>query len=604
MKKNNTTYSALKNNLFILKQIHTASPGRITLNLFVIILKSISNVLFDVYMLRYVMNGIQNGLAFRSIVIFILSIALYHLLASLLEVYYYELFAPVSDKKIYSHIEKQLFKKASSVELASFENPDFYDKYVKALSEANLRASSVLNSLAHIVYSLFTVGAMSFVIFKIDPVLIIFALIPFAVSLIFGKKFNKVKYEYSMEMQEKTRKRNYVKRVFYLNDYSKEMRLTNINKVMFKKFYEAVKELKDVIKKHGLKVALLDYLFIATNDIIVYLGAILYASYKTLVAKAMLYGDCIIVINGINSVAWSLRNIVDIFIQFQNHSLYIDNLRYFLDYEPKISENKQGLDTPKTATLSLKNVSFKYDGQENYVLKNINFDIMPGEKIALVGHNGAGKTTLIKLIMHLYNVTDGEILLNNVPINDYKLKSYRDMFSVVFQDHKVFSMPIIENVLLKDNINSSEQALALESLKKAGIYDKVTTLKNQHDTVLTREFDDDGAVLSGGEYQKIAIARAFAKDSPIIILDEPTSALDPISEYKMYETMIDVCKNKTAIFISHRLSSAVLADKVFLMENGEIIEQGTHKELVKKGGKYADMWKKQAEKYQSSEVQV
>ena len=353
-----------------------------------------------------------------------------------------------------------------------------------------------------------------------------------------------------------------------------------------------------------MKIALLDYLFIASNDIVVYLGAILYASYKTLISKTMLYGDCVVVINSINSVAWSLRSIVDICIQFQNHSLYIDNLRYFLDYKPSISENENGLDTPKNCKLTLKNVSFKYDGQQNYSLKNVSLNIDPGEKIALVGHNGAGKSTLIKLIMHLYNATDGEILLNDIPIKEYKLKSYRNLFSIVFQDYKVFSMPVIENILLKDDPSTEEQAEAVNGMKNAGVYDKVISLPKQYNTVLTKEFDENGAVLSGGEYQKIAIARVFAKNTPVAIFDEPSSALDPLSEYAMYESMMESCKNKSVIFISHRLSSAVLADKVYLMENGEIIESGTHSELLKKGGKYTEMWNKQAEKYHGTETVV
>ena len=597
MKKDKSNYSALKNNLYILKQIHTASPGRIALNLVVIVLKSISNVLFDVYMLRYVINGIQKGLQFKNIVLFILAIAVYHLFVCIFENYYNETFAPISNQKIYKHIQKKLFSKASSVEISCFENPQFYDKYVKAISEASGRAFNVLDSLGNIVYSLFTISAMSFVVFMIDPILMVFALIPFTVSLVFGKKLNKIRYDYNMEMQEKARKRDYVRRIFYLADYAKEVRLANINKVMFKKFYESINELKAVIKKHGIKVALLDYLFIASNDIIVYLGAILYASYKTLISKTMLYGDCVVVINSINSVAWSLRSIVDIFIQFQNHSLYIDNLRYFLDYKPSISENANGLDTPKDCKLTLKNVSFKYDGQQNYSIKNVSLNINPGEKIALVGHNGSGKSTLAKLMMQLYNATDGEILLNDIPIKEYKLKAYRDLFSVVFQDYKVFSMPVIENILLKDNLTAEEQAQAINGIKNAGVYDKIMPLHKQYNTVLTKEFDENGAVLSGGEYQKIAIARVFAKNSPMAILDEPSSALDPLSEYAMYESMMEACKNKAVIFISHRLSSAVLADKVYLMENGEIIESGTHSELLKKGGKYTDMWNKQAEKY-------
>ena len=271
----------------------------------------------------------------------------------------------------------------------------------------------------------------------------------------------------------------------------------------------------------------------------------------------------------------------DVFIQFQNHSLYIDNLRYFLEYKPAIHENREGLDPPDNCLLALKNVSFKYAGQEDYSLKNINFTIKQGEKIALVGHNGAGKTTLVKLLMRLYDVTEGEIQLNGRPIKEYKLKGYRNLFSVVFQDFKVFAVSVLENILLKADITKEEKNRAVSGMK-----------------------DENGAVLSGGETQKIAISRVFARDCPIAILDEPSSALDPLAEYAMYEAMMNACRDKAVIFISHRLSSAVLADRVYIMEKGEIIESGTHRELLEKGGKYADMWSKQAEKYRKKEEDV
>lgn len=598
MKSNSNKKShTIKNNLYLLKLINSTDPRRIPFYLLVIIFKSISNFLFDVFMLRYVINSIQIGRAFQSILVFILSVAAYHLCVCFIENYYNEIFSPVSDQKIYKYIQKKVFSKAASVEIACFENPEFYDKYVKALSEASGRASQVLGSLGNIVGCIFTVTVMSFVIFIIDPVLIVFALIPFIVNLLFGKKLNKLRYEYSMEMREKSRKRDYVRRVFYLADYAKEMRLTSINKVMFIKFYDAIKDLKEIIKKYGFRIGMLDYLFIAVKDVIVYLGAILYASFKTLVSKTMLFGDCIVVINTINSVAWSLRGIVDIYIQFHNHALYIDNLKYFLEYEHAISENINGLDVPKKCELKLQNVSFKYDGQDRYVLKNINLKIKPNEKIALVGHNGAGKTTLIKLIMRLYDVSEGNICLNDISIKDYKLYDYRELFGAVFQDYKMFSLSVTDNILLKANLTEKDREHAIDGMKSSGILDKIKSLPNGKDTTLTREFDENGVILSGGEYQKIAIARVFAKPCKIVILDEPSSALDPIAEYEMYEAMMRACRDKAVIFISHRLSSAVLVDKVYLLEDGEIAEQGTHFELLKKKGRYAEMWEKQAEKY-------
>ena len=172
----------------------------------------------------------------------------------------------------------------------------------------------------------------------------------------------------------------------------------------------------------------------------------------------------------------------------------------------------------------------------------------------------------------------------------------------MFQNYKVFSLSVTNNILLKLNPNDQEKILAIDGMKNSGIYDKISTLPKGADTILTREFDDEGAVLSGGECQKIAISRVFAKPCEIVILDEPSSTLDPVSEYQMYESMMKACKNKAVIFISHRLSSAVLADKVYLLENGQIEEEGTHFELLHKNGKYADMWNKQAEKYRQEEL--
>lgn len=198
--------------------------------------------------------------------------------------------------------------------------------------------------------------------------------------------------------------------------------------------------------------------------------------------------------------------------------------------------------------------------------------------------------------MRLYDVTEGEILLGDYNIKDYNVRKYRDLFGTVFQDYKVVSLSVAENVLM-GNFDEKERENVVNSLKNSGVYDKIQTLENGIDTILTKEFDPDGAVLSGGEMQKIAIARVFAKVSDFVILDEPSSALDPIAEYKMYESMLNACKNRAVIFISHRLSSAVLADHIYMMENGEIIEHGTHNQLLAMKGKYAEMFELQAVNY-------
>ena len=242
-------------------------------------------------------------------------------------------------------------------------------------------------------------------------------------------------------------------------------------------------------------------------------------------------------------------------------------------------------------TIELKNVSFTYPGNDEPTLKNINMTLHPKEKIALVGYNGAGKTTLTNLLLRLYDVTDGEILIDGEDIRNVTADSHRDRFSAVFQDFQLFAATLGENVALTPEVDS-ERATA--ALRHSGFSKSVP---NGLDTYLLREFDDEGIMMSGGESQKVAISRAFYKNCPYVILDEPSANLDPIAEYNLNQSMIEAAQDKTVVFISHRLSTTVSADRIYVMENGEIIEQGSHEELMAMNGTYAYMFNLQAEKY-------
>ena len=230
------------------------------------------------------------------------------------------------------------------------------------------------------------------------------------------------------------------------------------------------------------------------------------------------------------------------------------------------------------------------------MIKNVSIKLDAREKLALVGYNGAGKTTLIKLIMRLYDPTEGTILMNGVDIRDYDVKQYRHYMGVVFQDFNLYAATVAENVVMGevDDRNAKKVVKALES---CGFKERLDSMENGIHTVLTKEFDDSGAILSGGEGQKIAIARAIYKDSGLIILDEPSSALDPIAEYNFNCYMAEAAKQSTVIFISHRLSTTRLADRIIMLENGRLCEEGTHNELIERNGKYAEMWHTQADKY-------
>ena len=510
---------------------------------------------------------------------------------------YFELKYP----KVEAYIQNLLQKKAVEVDLACFESSAFYDTYVKATSEATNRAYTVMNNILDVIWITIEVVAVGTLIITIDPIFLILAFLPFLCTLLIGKKRNRLKYDYNMRNKEVARQRDYVRRTFYLNDFSKEMRLTEMWKVMYKRMHSSISEMKEIVNKYGYKMMFFRYLFDFIFDVVVHSGTIVLAAFKTLVAKNMLLGDCFVVINSISNIAGSVNYMGDVFFKLDENSLYVDNLRDFLEYEVHIAENENAPVVQSFQRLELKNMTFGYEGQENPALTNVNLTVNIGEKIAIVGHNGAGKTTLIKLLQRLYDPSEGEILINGENIKNYRLSSYRNLFGTVFQDYRLFATTVAENVMLRGDITDEDRAAVKDALTRTGIYDKVEALSNGVDSNVTREFDNEGAMFSGGEAQKISIARIFAGNQEIVIMDEPTSALDPIAEQEMYRNMFEACEGKTVIFISHRLSSATMADRVYMFENGEIIEQGTHSELLAMNAKYADMWHKQADTYADAE---
>ncbi|MBQ7910881.1 MAG: ABC transporter ATP-binding protein, partial [Clostridia bacterium] len=319
-------------------------------------------------------------------------------------------------------------------------------------------------------------------------------------------------------------------------------------------------------------------------------------------------GDCIVVLNSIGSVSGYLQGLVTNLVSFHEHALYIQNLRSFLEYEPKIKANPEGV-VAGGGEIVVENVKYRYGGAETDTLHGVSLRIAPGEKIALVGQNGSGKSTFVKLLLHLYEPSEGSITMDGVPMNDHTLASWRGVFKPVFQDYSIFALSVAENILTRPmrkdpEGEAADRAVVENALKQSGAYDRVMKMPHGMDTVLTREFDDKGEVLSGGEAQKIALSRVFASDAPVVILDEPTSALDPVAEYQLFENMMQACADRAVVFISHRLSSAVPADRVYLFEEGRVVESGTHRELMERGGHYADMFHKQAESYRATDAET
>lgn len=588
----------LSNNIYSLKLLWNAVPEKIIFEIIPWMLNAAMTVA-NLYCLRYVINGLQTGMSFEVISLWLVGFSVISI------IYYggmkilYVWLEPYFDYKLKHFFKGMIFKKSKECELSCYENPEFYDKYTRAMVECEERVKGVYENIGMFLYYLvylFSAGALTVII---DPVTLIFIAVPPLVGLI-TKTAGLKSYELNQSLTSLNRIKSYTMRIFFWKDYAKEMKLTNIHGVITERFKKASEDTISVYKKQGWVVALLQFLATILTEIFSNYLVLLYAAWQTLVTGQMMYGDCLVLVTVVSSIYGHLKSLIDSFTVFYSDALYIGNLRYFMDYEPKIKVN-EGEENFQCGDLKLTNVSFRYNSSQNEVLNNISLEIKQGEKIAIVGHNGAGKTTLVKLLLRLYDPTAGKITIEGKDIKDLNVIKYRDFFAPVLQDYKQLSMSVRDNVLLR-KAREGDDDIVKSALKNSGIYDYIREMPNGIDTILGREFHDKGVILSGGQSQKISLAHVYACDSPVVILDEPSSALDPISEHEMYETMMRVCKDKTVIIISHRLSSAVDANRIYLMDQGKLIETGTHNELMKKQGLYFEMFNRQAENYGGGEV--
>lgn len=596
--KDISTKRVASNTLFALNVVWESAPLYVIMYFFSTVWWGIMGFLGETYALRLVVNTAQTAQGIDSVIRFVVILGIVHIIGNAGLNYFWQVPSWRETRKFTSHAEGMLFRKAAKVELACYENPKFYDKYVKAMNEIHNRIMRTFEATDGMLNKLISLTANSLLLFVIDPWLLVFALLPMVFG-IFKRKEVKALYDQEDAKKPVVRRMDYVRRTFYLGEYAKEMRVGGMWRLLLGDLQTCYEQIRDIIKKHGGRRALFGYIQQIGLEVFTILGATLYAVYRTMVTGDMLVGDCLVVLGSIGSISHSINNVIQNLADFREQAHFINDVRYFLDYEPAIADGGEEMPAEPN-TIEVKNLSFRYEGAEEDALKHITMSLHKGERIALVGVNGSGKTTLVKMILRLYDPTEGSVSLDGIDVRNLPVAEYRGAFSSVFQDFKILSATVRQNVTLSPE-EADDEAI-ITALKEAGIYDKVASFEKGIDTVLTREFDDKGENLSVGEAQKVSLARVFYRHTPFVILDEPSSALDPIAEYTMFENMMRATEGRGVIFISHRLSSAVLADRVLLMENGEITESGTHAELMEKNGTYAAMFRRQAENYLGSEV--
>lgn len=593
-----TVKRVFENNLFLLKLCFSASPLYIITMTLDAARNQISIFFEHTYGIGYVLEAAEFHYPFRQVAAFLLILTGCITLGMLFSVIVTDYWAARELPKVRRRVKLALYEKAKELDLKCYDDPAYYNELVLAISEADKQIDRCVTLLQNTASGIAVFVSTGIYFFSKDKLSIVFAAVSFCLSFFFNQLYNRLSYEVRMKRNPFERKREYVKRVFYLSDYAKELRLNpQVSDILLADFEEANDEIYKAEKSYANRRFALSFLRrYVSND---FFSDVLYISYlvfKAAVIHTVSYSSVAILYNSFGRMKRSMSLFTDVYPYASETSLYVQRIRDFLNYEPEIQSRKGLLPVNRAKALELKHVSFAYNKTDGNIIHDVSLSIMPGEKIALVGYNGAGKTTLIKLIIRLYDATEGEILADGIDIRDYDVEKYRHSIGTVFQDFKIFAGTVTENVLL-DLDNGEEKEKVRNALCRSGLAERIKGLFYGLDTQLTTEFAKEGVNLSGGESQKLAIGRVFYKDAGLIILDEPSSALDPIAEYQLNHAMFEAAENKTVIFISHRLSTTRLADRIVLLKDGRIVEQGTHEELLLLNGRYAQMWRAQAGQY-------
>ena len=580
----------MKNNIYMLKIAYTSDKVMVIMRLVTGFLTGLNHGL-SIFFISEILNALDKGEDVAYILTLVGIMGLYTLAYELYFAWYYKLLNPTHKLDFIRLIHKSFFVKANDIDLSCYDTPEFYNDFVYSMQNCDKSIVNTVDQLADLIRSLVASGSVFAVVMTVDPIIAViilgFSLIDMGLRLL----ENGLYYKYNIKMNEIWRKSWYIERFFSLADYAKEIRLTDIKENLLQEYDKTMEYQRNEDIKLRLTAGALGVLnAIFSHGLTAFI--FLFMGYNLIVTGTVLVGGFAVTI----TASWRLKRLLyDIqnkFVEMNKDSLYADKVRRFLETEPSIKGGNEFLDEFKS--LEFKNVSFAY--KDVNVLENVSFKIEKGERIAFVGYNGAGKTTTTKLIMRLYDVTDGEILINGINIKEYNLQNLREKMGAVFQDYKVFASTVAENVL-GDLYTPDKEGVVLSALNDATFKDKLLQLEKGIQTELTREFYDDGTNLSGGENQKIAIARVFAHNNELIIMDEPSSALDPIAEYNLNVGIDKNARDKTVVFITHRLSTTRHVNRIYMFEKGKIIECGSHEELILRGGKYCHMFELQAQKY-------
>ncbi len=499
-----------------------------------------------------------------------------------------------------NHIRVKIMTKARELDLASFDRPEFYEKLENANQEAGRRPIQILSSSFHLISNVISMISFIAVLAAVSPwssVIIIVLSLPSAIVNFIYRRKNVM---YMRRRSKDRRQMDYFSGLMVNKDMVKEVRMLDLGDTLIAKFQEVFRRyfagMRRLIFGEGAWNAGLSAVSTAVNCLLFL--SIAYQVYE----GALTVGDYTLYTGALNSIASAVAALISTTAGIYEGTLFIDNMIAFMD-EPVTLKTRTGALPPPSIergaghSLRFDHVSFSYPGAAREVLSDVSFTMNAGETTVLVGLNGAGKTTLLKLLMRLYDPTGGTIYLDGKDIRTYELREYYDLFGIVFQDFGKYAVTVRENIAYGDIRREPDDQSIRRAAEMGNADGFIEKLPDGYDTPLMRIFEPNGTELSIGQWQKMAIARAFYSRSDILILDEPTASLDAIAEQEIYHQFDALRKGKTAIFVSHRLSSATTASKILVLQNGRVVEDGTHAELMAAGGEYSRLFTVQASRY-------
>jgi ATP-binding cassette subfamily B protein len=493
-------------------------------------------------------------------------------------------------------INTAIILKSLSLDLHFFENAEFYDKLQNARREADWRALSILNDGFMVVQNIITLVSFVILLFAFSPFVALLLLVATLPLFIAQTRFSELRFRILTWRAPEARRMMYLERLLTDNDSAKEIKLFGLGEPLLKRyqdlFWKFYREDTALAKRNSL----ISVGFGILTSLSFYV-AYAWIVFRTMTGAISL-GSMTLYLSIFRQSQGTFQGLLYNINSLYESALFMSNLYGFLDLKPQMSllAKPRKVPRPITQGIEFRNVSFKYPNKPEWALHNVSLKIMPGEKLALVGANGAGKTTFIKLLTRLYDPTEGQILLDGVDLREYDLNDLRTRIGVIFQDFVRYMMTARENIGFGQIEALEDQQRIERAAEKGGADEVIDELPQRYDTMLGHFFEE-GRQLSGGQWQKFALGRAFMRDAEVLVLDEPTASLDAEREYEIFQRFRRLTDGRIAILISHRFSTVRMADRIAVLENGELIEFGTHRELLEKEGTYARLFNMQAEGY-------